>query len=145
MRVLVRFQHSDNDITEKGVESAQCGATLKQAASAAGLLPRELKQLFKWGEEGHPAWGELFRQWLEATGETMNEITQAITARAQDGDVEAAKTIMEKLNPEEWGQDSPSGGGGGNTMNINLRTDFSGLYPDAIDAEVLDEREEENG
>lgn len=138
MTVLNRWKHSDNDVTERVLRATARGATLKQAAASAGLLPGELRQLFKWGEQGHPAWQNLFRKYLEISGETMNEITEALVIRAREGNMDAVKMVMGKMNPEEW-RDDDVVRAHGPSLTVNLRTDFSGLYEDAVDAEVVEE------
>jgi hypothetical protein len=140
--------------TERALEAALSGGTLRQAALAAGMTPAELTYMMKLGEAGHPSYGEFFTDMLAArAGAEMKLAKKQNRWALTDEGVKrgATERTLAALEKDSWVSDRK---GEGSVQigigQVTIMTDFGAEevvqhdFDDSgvVDAEIVEDENE---
>lgn len=119
------------------------GATWRAAAMQAGMYPSEFEYMIKLGRAGHPAYGKLVSELLEARGAVSRKMFDRMLSHAMSEEGVTDGTLEKMIKAEErdsWIETGAAVSGAGNVsaqvnINVNFGDEKTVDHSDVEDAE----------
>ena len=89
----------DQNTQDVIVKSISMGATMAQAAAAAGIAPRTL---LYWRTDSRPEFEEFQERIHRAKAQRQIKLMKTVQDAADNGDWRAAVRLLESLDPDNW-------------------------------------------
>lgn len=123
-------------ISEPVLRAIKGGATMRQAAMAAGVPARFLESFVRWGRAGHVAWTPFTEMLDKARWEARRGTMKQLKEDAEAGIHSARMMYLGALDPEDFGSRTTAGAAGGTNIQINIVKDWAD--DDVVDVGIED-------